>query len=111
MFIAKKLNPKNITFNGISKGKKDEGIDLIVYNNNGTISLVQCKFRQKDLITENDIIKFIKDTQMYQFNHKRHAYYIEKLYFITSSNFTEEAKQIAVDKNINLIVQSPWSYK
>lgn len=58
-----------IFYNGISKGKKDEGIDLIAWADDEVI-LIQCKNHETQ-IKQSTLKIFYADTQMYIINHEK----------------------------------------
>lgn len=90
-----------IDYNGINKGKKDGGIDLIGKKGNET-SLIQCKYRgnTNHIHYENEINQLYGALQAYRHDHPNER---SKASFITTGQFSTEAKRIAKIHKIELL--------
>lgn len=96
-----KLN-KNVIYNGINKDKKDNGIDLII-NENNKITFVQCKNwigKEYYKISQKDIRAFIGDCFMYIIKNNITKKY--NLHFIVSDTelLTKSAELYIKQQNI-----------
>jgi restriction system protein len=104
-FIGKKyeLLNKNVIYYGLENGKKDNGIDLIIEENN-TITFVQCKnwvSNEHYKINQKDLRAFIGDCYMYMLNNNinktHHFHFIvsdEKLLIKSAELYLKENKKL-----------------
>ena len=104
-FIGKKyeLLNKNVIYYGLENGKKDNGIDLIIEENNA-ITFVQCKnwvSNEHYKINQKDLRAFIGDCFMYMLNNNinktHHSHFIvsdEKLLTKSAELYLKENKKL-----------------
>lgn len=105
LFIGKKYEDigKEVTYHGIEKNKKDNGIDLII-NDTNNITFVQCKnwiSNEHYKLNQKDIRAFIGDCYMYIFNNgtkkNTHFHFIvsdEKLLTKSAELYVKENKKL-----------------
>lgn len=102
-YIGEALEMENweIDYNGINKGKKDGGIDLIGKRGSET-SLIQCKYRsdENQKHHENEINQLSGALKAYEHDHPNEK---TKATFITTGQFSPEAKRIAKIHKIELV--------
>lgn len=73
----------------------DDGIDIILRDTNDTIGIVQCKrYNDNQVISAKDMREFLGSM-----THAKAEYG----YFVTTTAFSEQAKEFSKDKNIYLV--------
>ena len=74
-----------VTYRGIAKGKKDEGIDLIAEDEN-EILLIQCKNNQNTKITQGKLKEFLGNCFTYKEKNIKTDKKIRKIFTIAKNN-------------------------
>lgn len=104
-FIGQKYESlgQNVIYHGLNKGKKDNGIDLII-DSEKTITFVQCK-NWKSMghykLNQKDLRAFIGDCYMYMFNNnidKKHNFH----FIVSDTELLTKSAEIYVKENKKL---------
>jgi len=104
LYTGKEYEKKGyiVSYNGIGKNKKDNGIDLIAKNNN-EILLIQCKNWKSKKITHKEMKEFIGNCTVYKEKNIINANKNIRYIFVTSNYILDKSAEYFIKDNQNIL--------
>ena len=98
-----------VSYNGIGRKRKDEGIDIIAKNYQ-EILLIQCKNWKSKKITHKELKEFIANCMIYKEKYLKNEKRNIKNIYITSNDILEKSAKYFINENKNIIQYETIKY-